>query len=109
MVQNNSPQALVPYVEDAINEGIPVMTVNNRLDTELTSVIDCEPVDQGHVVAEYGIDLIPKNAKVIVLLGPSGNVPRSCLHPSGFHRTGLPQSAPPRPCALRHRGRASPS
>jgi inositol transport system substrate-binding protein len=39
-----------------------------------TNSVDANPYDQGAVVARYALDKIPQNGRVVVLLGPSGNM-----------------------------------
>ena len=68
------PDALAEKVTGIIEDGTPVMMINldNFAVAEASSVI-ANPYDLGTVVANYAISLLPEDANVVVLLGPSGN------------------------------------
>jgi len=68
-------EAIVGQVEDVINGGIPVLIVNQSDGgSELISNVDANPVEQGEIPAKVAFEKIPQNGKVVVLLGPSGNI-----------------------------------
>lgn len=68
------PEAEDPYVEGYINEGTPFMMINlDDFGVEKASSVIANPYDLGTVVANYAKTLVPDDAKVVVLLGPSGN------------------------------------
>ena len=68
------PTAEDPYVEGYIREGKPFMMINlDDLGVEKASSVIANPYDLGTVVATYAKTLLPEDAKVVVLLGPSGN------------------------------------
>ena len=75
IVQANNVEAQVPYIQQAVDAGIVTVTVNPRVDgVEGASSVDADPYEQGAVVAKYALDVIPENAKVVVLNGPAGNI-----------------------------------
>ncbi len=68
------PEAEDPYVEGYINEGTPFMMINlDDLKVEKASSVIANPYDLGTVVSQYAKTLLKDDAKVVVLLGPSGN------------------------------------
>jgi len=58
--------------------GIPVIITNPRIPDNaimaVTNSVDADPYEQGAVVARYALNVIPQNAKVVVLRGPDGNL-----------------------------------
>lgn len=75
IVQPNNGEAQRPYVEKVVKEGIPVITTNARIkDIPGSSSVDADPYEQGAVGARLALKQVPKNAKVVVLNGPSGNM-----------------------------------
>ncbi|MFT4050673.1 MAG: sugar ABC transporter substrate-binding protein [Microbacterium sp.] len=74
IVQANNADAQLPYIQQSIDAGIVTITTNPRVeDLEGASSVDANPYDQGAIVAQYALDLIPEGANVVVLNGPSGN------------------------------------
>lgn len=74
IVQANNADAQQPYIQQAVDAGIVTITTNPRVEgVDGANSVDASPYDQGAVVAEYALDLIPENAKVVVLTGPAGN------------------------------------
>lgn len=68
------PAAEDDLVESYIEEGTPMMNINlDDLAVEKASSVIANPYDLGTVVAEHALTLLPEDANVVVLLGPSGN------------------------------------
>lgn len=74
IVQPNNGEAQRPYVEKVVKAGIFAITTNARISgIEGASTVDAKPYEQAAVNARAAVTQIPKNAKVVVLKGPSGN------------------------------------
>lgn len=74
IVQPNNGEAQRPYVEKVVKAGIFAITTNARISgIEGASSVDANPYEQAAVNARAALEQIPKNAKVVVLNGPSGN------------------------------------
>lgn len=74
IVQPNNGEAQRPYVEKIVDAGIIAITTNARIDgIEGASSVDADPYTQAAVNAQAALEQVPKNAKVVVLNGPSGN------------------------------------
>ncbi len=74
IVQPNNGEAQTPYIQQAIDAGIEVITTNPRVDgLNGGNSVDANPYDQGAVVAEMAVEQVPEDAKVVVLNGPGGN------------------------------------
>lgn len=74
IVQPNNGEAQRPYVEKIVEAGIFAITTNARISGIAgASSVDAQPYEQAAVNARAAIDQIPKDAKVVVLKGPSGN------------------------------------
>lgn len=74
IIQANNAEAQRPYIEQAVDAGIVTITTNPRVEgIEGASSVDANPYDQGAVVAQYALELVPENANVVVLNGPAGN------------------------------------
>ncbi|MCR4436022.1 MAG: sugar ABC transporter substrate-binding protein [Clostridiales bacterium] len=74
IVQPNNGEAQRPYVEKIVKAGIFAITTNARISgIEGASSVDAKPYEQAAVNARAALTQIPKNAKVVVLNGPSGN------------------------------------
>lgn len=68
------PAATDDMVANYIEEGTPMMNINlDDLQVEKASSVIANPYDLGTVVAEQAKSLLPEDANVVVLLGPSGN------------------------------------
>lgn len=67
--------ALAPYINDAIDGGIPVCVVNvvNTGSPKASNVL-ADGVQQGEEPGKLAAKTIPENGKVVVLLGPSGEI-----------------------------------
>lgn len=74
IVQPNNGEAQRPYVEKAVAAGIVTITTNARISgIEGSSSVDADPYAQAKVNADLAVTQIPKDANVVVLLGPPGN------------------------------------
>lgn len=68
------PAAEDDIVEGYIEQGTPIMNINlDDLQVEKASSVIANPYDLGTVVSEYAKEQLADDAKVVVLLGPSGN------------------------------------
>jgi len=68
------PDAEADIVDRYIQEGTPILMVNQSDGgSEYASNVDCDPIEQGRIVAEVAAGKIPQDGKVVILLGPSGN------------------------------------
>ena len=68
------PAAEDDLVAQYIEDGTPMMNINlDDLQVEKASSVIANPYDLGTIVSEYAKTLIPEDANVVVLLGPSGN------------------------------------
>lgn len=68
------PDAEADIVDSYIEQGTPIMMINQSDGgSEKASNVDCDPIEQGSIVAEVAAKTIPQDGKVVVLLGPSGN------------------------------------
>lgn len=73
IIQANNGEAQLPYIQQVVDAGIPCITTNPRVECEGTGSVDANPYEQAAVNCAYAMDLIPKDAKVVVLNGPAGN------------------------------------
>lgn len=73
IIQANNGEAQLPYIQQVVDAGIPCITTNPRVECEGTGSVDANPYEQAAVNCKAAIDLIPQNAKVVVLNGPAGN------------------------------------
>lgn len=68
------PDAQAETVDQYIQDGTPILMINQSDGgSEFASNVDCDPVEQGKIVAEIAKEKIPQGGKVVTLLGPSGN------------------------------------
>lgn len=68
------PDAEAEIVDSYIEQGTPIMMINQSDGgSKLASNVDCDPIEQGKIVANIAVEKLPENGKVVVLLGPSGN------------------------------------
>ncbi|WP_210162684.1 sugar ABC transporter substrate-binding protein [Pleomorphomonas koreensis] len=75
IVQPNNGEAQRPYVEQAVKDGVKVITTNARIkDIPGSSSVDADPYEQAAVNARLALKQVPENASVVVLNGPSGNM-----------------------------------
>jgi inositol transport system substrate-binding protein len=75
IVQPNNGEAQRPYVEQAVKDGVKVITTNARIKgIPGSSSVDADPYEQAAVNARLALKQVPQNAHVVVLNGPSGNM-----------------------------------
>jgi inositol transport system substrate-binding protein len=74
LLQPFDSEAQVAPVKDAVSAGVKVVTVNNRVNDPSIPAVDADPIQQAEVNAKLAIKQIPQNAKVVVLMGPAGNM-----------------------------------
>jgi len=75
ILQANNGEAQTPYVEKVVAAGIPIILTNPRIPgIKGTNSVDADPYEQGAVNARIAVNQIPKNATVVVLNGPAGNM-----------------------------------
>ena len=68
------PDAEADIVDQYIQDGTPILMVNQSDGgSEFASNVDCDPIEQGRIVAEVAAEKIPQDGKAVILLGPSGN------------------------------------
>lgn len=74
IVQANNGEAQFPYIQQAIDAGIVVITTNPRVEgLNGGNSVDASPYDQGAGVAQLALEQVPEGASVVVLNGPGGN------------------------------------
>jgi inositol transport system substrate-binding protein len=74
LLQPFDSEAQVAPVKDAVQAGVKVVTVNNRVNDPSIPAVDADPIQQAEVNANLAIKQVPQNAKVVVLMGPAGNM-----------------------------------
>lgn len=76
ILQCNDGEAQTPYIKKVVDAKIPIILTNPRVPglEGITNSVDADPYEQGAVNARLGLKQIPKNAKVVVLQGPAGNM-----------------------------------
>jgi inositol transport system substrate-binding protein len=74
LLHPNDPVAHLQPIHEALDAGMVVVAVNTVVNSDRVPMVDADPYEQGAVNARYAVDVIPRNAKVVVLLGPAGNV-----------------------------------
>lgn len=68
------PAAEDDIVAGYIEQGTPFMMINlDDFGVEKASSVIANPYDLGTVVSQYALTLLPTDANVVILLGPSGN------------------------------------
>jgi inositol transport system substrate-binding protein len=75
LLQPFDSEAQVAPAMAAMDKGVKVITVNNRInDNDRAAAVDADPVDQAAKNAKLALEQIPQNGKVVVLMGPAGNM-----------------------------------
>ena len=74
LLQPLDSEAQVAPVKEAVAAGVKVVTVNNRINDDTVPAVDADPMQQAEVNAKLAIKQVPQNAKVVVLMGPAGNM-----------------------------------
>ena len=76
IIQPNNGESQRPYAEKVVQAGIKCITTNARISgIDGASSVDADPYEQAAVNARVAVTQIPKNANVVVLLGPSRKLP----------------------------------
>lgn len=65
-------QALTPVVKDAMASGIPVLTLDRKVNTEVTCHMGGANLPLGEGAAKFLINALPDGAKIIELQGTAG-------------------------------------
>ncbi len=74
LVQPLDSEAQVAPVRAAVAAGVRVMTCNNRVNDPSIPGVDADPIQQAAENAKLALKQVPKNGRVVVLLGPAGNM-----------------------------------
>ena len=74
LLQPMDSEAPLAPIREAIKAGVKVATVNNRVNDDSVPAVDADPMQQAEVNAKLAVKQVPQNAKVVVLVGPSGNM-----------------------------------
>ena len=76
LVSPNQAQPLTPVVEEAFNEGIPVIFLDRKTTSNLyTSFIGANNYEVGKLAGEYAAHLLHEKGKIIEILGLQGSTP----------------------------------
>ena len=76
LVSPNQAQPLTPVVEEAFNEGIPVIFLDRKTTSGLyTSFIGANNYEIGRLAGEYSAHLLHEKGKIIEILGLQGSTP----------------------------------
>ena len=77
VISPNDVNALAPAIEAAIDAGIPVVTIDRRVDNVdgILAHVGADNVVGGEIQAEYIVELLPSGGKVINLRGQPGASP----------------------------------
>jgi inositol transport system substrate-binding protein len=73
----NDVNALTPGVEEVIKAGIPIVTLDRRVDNTGVKVphVGADNVAGGRIMAKWVIDSFPKGARVLLITGQLGSSP----------------------------------
>ena len=73
----NDVNALAPGVEDVIKAGIPIVTLDRRVDNTSVKVphVRADNVASGRIMAKWLIDTFPNGARILLITGQSGSSP----------------------------------
>jgi inositol transport system substrate-binding protein len=74
LLQPFDSEAQLAPVKDAVEAGVKVVTVNNRVNDPSIPAVDADPIQQAEVNAQLALKQVPQNGKVVVLMGPAGNM-----------------------------------
>jgi len=74
VIQPLDSEAQVAPARAAVAAGVKVMTCNNRINDPGIPGIDADPIQQAAENAKLAVEQVPKNGRVVVLLGPAGNM-----------------------------------
>lgn len=73
IIQPYDPPIQLGPVKAAIAQGMRFVATNPKFDDASVPYVDANPYQQGAENAKLGLNQIPKNAQVVVLMGPAGN------------------------------------
>jgi inositol transport system substrate-binding protein len=73
----NDVNALAPGVEEVIKAGIPIVTLDRRVDTTSIKVphVGADNVAGGRIMAQWVIDAFPNGARILLITGQLGSSP----------------------------------
>jgi inositol transport system substrate-binding protein len=73
----NDVNALTPGVEEVIKAGIPIVTLDRRVDRTSVRVphVGADNVAGGRIMAQWAIDSFPNGARVLLITGQLGSSP----------------------------------
>jgi inositol transport system substrate-binding protein len=73
----NDVNALAPGVEEVIKAGIPVVTLDRRVDSTSVKVphVGADNVAGGRIMAQWVIDAFPNGARILLITGQLGSSP----------------------------------
>jgi inositol transport system substrate-binding protein len=73
----NDVNALTPAVEEVIKAGIPIVTLDRRVDNTSVKVphVGADNVAGGRIMAQWVIDSFPNGARILLITGQSGSSP----------------------------------
>jgi inositol transport system substrate-binding protein len=73
----NDVNALTPGVEEVIKAGIPIVTLDRRVDHTSVTVphVGADNVAGGRIMAQWVIDTFPNGARVLLITGQLGSSP----------------------------------
>jgi inositol transport system substrate-binding protein len=73
----NDVNALAPGVEDVIKAGIPIVTLDRRVDKTSIKVphVGADNVAGGRIMAQWVIDAFPNGARILLITGQLGSSP----------------------------------
>jgi len=73
IIQPYDPAIQLDPVKAAMAQGMKMLATNPRFADDSVPSVDANPYQQGAVNAILALSQIPKDAQVVVLMGPSGN------------------------------------
>jgi len=73
----NDVNALAPAVEEVIKAGVPIVTLDRRVDGTSVPVphVGADNVAGGRIMAQWVIDSFPNGARILLITGQSGSSP----------------------------------
>ncbi|MDR1832731.1 MAG: sugar ABC transporter substrate-binding protein [Fusobacteriaceae bacterium] len=76
ILQPNDGEAQTPYIKMVVDAKIPIIITNPRVPglEPITNSVDADPYEQAAVNARLALTQVPKDAKVVVINGPAGNL-----------------------------------
>jgi inositol transport system substrate-binding protein len=73
----NDVNALAPAVEEVLKAGVPIVTLDRRVDHTSVNVahVGADNVAGGRIMAQWAIDAFPNGARILLITGQSGSSP----------------------------------